>query len=214
MQFSAFVRHVEFHECPVIFQETVAARCQKELDFARALERIDRKSRGEIRAKDFSVYLGSDRETFPTNHLPARPAITSGPSAPWPSEARVPGKSDFPRLPTREYHHGNNDTPDLLTGEETNTLHGKEGENPWALSQPHFDDSSPEQKPRQEQMMQLQLFNNQETEDAWQREEKAMTRARGLVRADPNDPRGDNFDPERLFCPYTKLYKCPRCRKG
>lgn len=214
MQFSAFVRHVEFHECPVISQETAAARCRKELEFARALERLDRRSRGMNHTKDFTVYLDKDRAEFPTKHLPARPAITSGPSAAWPSEPEVIRRSDFPELTMREYRDENNDIPDLLTGTGTSATHGKEGENHWASAQSHFLDASPAQTPTQEQTMQLQVFKKQEHDDEWQREERAMTRARGLVRADPDDPRGQNFDPKRLYCPYTKLYKCPRCKKG
>lgn len=165
VQFSAFVHHVEFHECPIISQDTAAARCQKELDFARALERIDRMGRGINRTKDFTTYLGGDREHPPTNHLPARSAITNWTSDPWPSE------------------------------------------NPWASVQTGL-------KPMQEQIMQLQLFDKQDTDNEWHREEQAMTRARGVVQADPDDPKGRDFDPKRLFCPYTKLYKCPRCKKG
>lgn len=214
MQFSAFVRHVEFHECPVISQETAAARCRKELEFARALERLDRRNRGMNRTKDFTVYLDKGRGDFPTKHLPARPAITSGSSAAWPSEPEVSSESGFPELTTPEYHAVNNDIPDLLTGEDTDTMHSKEGENPWVSAQSHLLDTSPAPTSTQEQMMQLQVFNEQEHNDEWQREERAMTRARGLVRADPDDPRGQNFDPKRLLCPYTKLYKCPRCKKG
>lgn len=172
VQFSAFVYHVEFHECPVIHQETAAARCQKELDFARALERIDRMSRGMTRSKDFTIYLDGDHRDDPTNHLPARPAITNGPSDTWPCE------------------------------------------NPWALSHTQAPNAPSSLDSTQEQMMELQLSENREDESEWQRQEKAMTRARGVVQADPDDPKGRDFDPKRLFCPYTKMYKCPRCKKG
>lgn len=213
MHFSAFVHHVEFHECPVISQETAAARCQKELDFARALERIDRVGRGANRTKDFTLYLDGDRGSAPTHHLPARPVITNGPSAPWPSEIDIVDRSELTVVSTRQYYDENNNIPDLLTGKENTSLLGKEGEDPRASPQPHFTDTHPAQMSEPEQMMQLHLAS-QRHENQWQKEEKAMIRARGVVQADLNDPRGRNFDPQRLFCPYTKMYKCPRCKKG
>ncbi|KAJ4389069.1 hypothetical protein N0V93_006531 [Gnomoniopsis smithogilvyi] len=173
VHFSAFVHHVEFHECPVISQQTAAARCQKELDFARALERIDRMGSGMNRAKDFTIYLDGDRTSIPTNHLPARSAITVGASDPWPTE-------------------------DPLVSPQTQVPNASHG-----------------LKPTQEHVTQMKLFEEQENDNGneWQREEKAMTRARELVQADPDDPKGRNFDPKRHFCVYTKMYKCPRCKK-
>lgn len=213
VHFSTFVRHVEFHECPVISQETAAARCQKELDFARTLERIDRMGHGVNRVKDFTVYLGGGRESPPADHLPARLATANQSSSPWPSDIEALDKSEFPEWPSHECHYASTNVPGLVTGKEINPLHGQEAKDPRASAQNHFLIALPAQNSTQEQVMHLQLLRK-ESDSEWQKEEKAMTRARGVVKADANDFRGRGFDPKRSFCPYTKLYKCPRCRKG
>lgn len=200
VHFSAFVRHVEFHECPVISSNTAAARCEKELEFAKALEVLDRKGQGKNRIKDFSVYLNQgDRST---NHLPARPVVDNGQSF----EAQVPQQSDFPRLPKADFHAGGSKVPDLLTGNENQPLEEHAGR--WASDGNLFPDAPPAQGLTTDQMMEMQALWAREDRA---RDDKAMAKARGVVTADPNDPTGPNFHPKSMYCPYTKTYKCPIC---
>lgn len=208
--FSAFVRHIEFHECPVISHADAAARCQKELEFARALESIDRVGKGVNRQKDFSLDLGLQLDQ-PAGHLPARPAIDNRPSGPWPSDKvevqlQDPQGSAFPMLPLAQYRHGDSHGPDLLTGDENNPLHGREDENAWGSNNRLFPDAPPVQRPTDQQMQVLLLNEERERET---RENRAMVRARGVLTSDPQDPKGPDFHPSNLFNKWTKLYKCP-----
>lgn len=205
------MRHVEFHDCPFISKDDAAARCQKELDFARALERLDRQGQGTNRMKDFSIFLDRVDTAEQQPDQPARLAIESGPSAAWPDDipAAVPNQSDFPRLGHNEYRHGGAKVPDLLTGDENNPLDGKEGVNSWAGGANPFANAPPAQRPTYEQTMQLEaLWRNEDRE----REEKAMVRAQGVIKSDPRDPEAPDFDENQLYCRFTKSYKCPICK--
>lgn len=149
--------------------------------------------RGLVRLKDFSIFLGQSGDV--PKHLSA-------------GAVPVPQQLDFPRLPNAEFRYGGSKVPDLLTGDGDDHLDGNNGH--WSSDQAlFFPNAPPAQRPTYEQTMQLQRLQDREDED---REEKALTKARGVVKSDPRDPTGPDFHPESTYCKYTKTYKCPLCK--
>lgn len=204
--FSGFVQHIESNLCPKISQEnaTAADRFKMSLEFVKGLEELDKESGKPYRPKDFSQFLGSERE-------PAeRVSWTGAPSNPWdnqsaedwvPSPFDASEKSEFLRMTHREYLYGNTDIPDLLTGDDNDRLDRKQDVNLWASEKSLFPNAPSAQRPTSKQLDQLQVDRS-----------LAVTRARNNFQLDVDDPNSPQFNADKYFNPYTRKYKCPKCR--
>lgn len=199
---SAFVQHIELRQCPKITQQSAAARCQANINFAKSLSMLD-KERGETKAsKDFSIYLVHDEQ--PLQSFWSTEPETSSWAIPtaegWGPAACAPKTSAHPQMTHQDYRHGNGKVADLLTGRENNPFDGKQGANPWASGKELFPDAAPAQKPTIEQMQRLRFDQNAAAEQA--RHGNTNT----------NDPTHPRFNADKCFNPFTKKWSCPLCK--
>lgn len=195
LKYSGFIKHIECQECDEITKENVAARCQKSIEFAKALGAIDaeRPELAPVRGpKDFSLYLGGYRAPIKPINPMSGTRDPSGWGTPGPE---APKEKDFPRMPA---------SPNLPPGASTNNPSQQQKTNAWAstsaAAQNLFPNAAPAQAPTDEQLGHLRA---QQT--------AAVERARG-DHTDPDHPDSCYFSAQRYWNMYTKKYKCPRDR--
>lgn len=207
LKFSSFVQHIEFSLCPRISQQTVAARCQANINFTRGLLARDEQSGIRSNAhNDFTPWLGAARQPAPPSNWVKPPSHAwEDPSFEgWRSFGYdASKKTDFPTLGHRECHHGTTNAPDLLTGDDTDHLEGKQGINSWASERNLFPNAPAAQRPNFQQLEQLHIDQS-----------AAAAYADNVFANDVDDPNGPNFNAERYYQPFLRKYKCPKCRKS
>lgn len=207
LKFSSFVQHIEFSQCPKISQQTVVARCQANINFTRGLMARDENSGIRSNAhNDFTPYLGVTRPSCPPSNWvkPLSHPCQDSNSEGWDSAGYdASKKTDFPRMGHAEYPKGSTSVPDLLIGDDTDHLKGKQGIKPWASKKNLFPNTPAAQRPTSQQLEQLHIDQS-----------AAAVHAQNAYNNDIDDPDGPNFNAERYYQAYLRKYKCPKCKKS